>query len=198
MAPTDEVELSVEREILDGRSGTPRRVRLVVRLRPAGPDQPVLPEQLASAVSELNRLLDAAVGDGTAPAPASLPERHDRSFEELVEAYHPRQVELIDLLRDEGELTPSEHEMLSRYLTTPTAAAVPPPAPSSARSLAEAPLDRDHAPSSPRPVRELLDRFQIASLKQAGAVRARRQISYEEYMALKRHFAGDPAAAPSV
>jgi hypothetical protein len=30
--------------------------------------------------------------------------------------------------------------------------------------------------------------YQINSLKQAGAVRARREISFSEYMALKRHF----------
>jgi hypothetical protein len=53
-----------------------------------------------------------------------------------------------------------------------------------------------------RPVPELLRTFQIASLRQAGAVRARRQISFAEYMALKRHFEstdGDakPPAAPA-
>jgi hypothetical protein len=37
-------------------------------------------------------------------------------------------------------------------------------------------------------VPELLRTFQIETLRQAGAVRARRQISFEEYMALKRHF----------
>jgi hypothetical protein len=50
----------------------------------------------------------------------------------------------------------------------------------------------DRTPSSPRPVDELVRTYRIESIKQAGAVRARRQISYEEYMALKRHFQSEP------
>jgi hypothetical protein len=45
-------------------------------------------------------------------------------------------------------------------------------------------------------VEELLHTYQITSLRQAGAVRARRQISFDEYMSLKRHFAASEAGAP--
>ena len=140
-----------------------------------------------------------------------LPPRPDRELTELVETYRPRQSELVDLLRDEGELTAVEHGRLREYLAAgttrlpdrsfedaPASARSPAsrdgPAPTMAPPLAAAPLESDRTPSTSRPVPVLLEQYQISSLKQAGAVRARRQISYEEYMALKRHFGG-PAAA---
>jgi hypothetical protein len=67
---------------------------------------------------------------------------------------------------------------------------VPPP---TDRPIAAMPLEADRTPSTPRPTGQLLDQYRIESLKQAGAVRARRQISFEEYMALKRHFSAQAA-----
>ncbi|MCI4320106.1 MAG: hypothetical protein L3K23_08265 [Thermoplasmata archaeon] len=192
--PPSELELSVEREVVDGSSGSPRRVRLVARLPHDAPAGGVDPAQLSEWVAELGRLLDATLEK--LPG-ARAPTRADRSLEDLVEAYHPRQVELVELLREEGELTTAEHERLRQYLAIPTAASVVPPSPPVGRSIAEAPLERDRAPSTPRPVPELLALYQIQSLKQAGAVRARRQISYEEYMAMKRHFSAGEPHSPS-
>jgi hypothetical protein len=128
-----------------------------------------------------------------------------RPLEELVETYRPRQAELVDLLREDGEISAPEAELLNGYLArlggaaTPEdllPAGIPPP---TDRPIAAMPLEVDRAPVVPRPVGQLLDQYRIESLKQAGAVRARRQISFEEYMALKRHFsaASPPAPVPS-
>jgi hypothetical protein len=69
--------------------------------------------------------------------------------------------------------------------------AVPPPSVVD-RPLAAAPVGVDRSLPPARPVADLLREFGITSLKQAGAVRARRQISFAEYMALKRHFESGP------
>ena len=113
----------------------------------------------------------------------------------------------MDALRGDGELTVGEHERLLAYLdgigarppgAPSSAPASPPPEPTFDRPIAAVPIAADRSPESARPISELLERYQITSLKQAGAVRARREISFEEYMALKRHFQRDepPPRAP--
>ena len=187
-----EVELSVERSL--GSGGV---VRLTARFDPGGSSAPPPLEELKVALGELVTELDALVG---AASPEAAPARAERGLGELVETYRPRQRELIDLLREEGELTVGEHALLAANL--PSSAARPPPASSPAPvppTVVEPPLARTSSPPSPapsverglpaaRPVPELLRVYQISSLRQAGAVRARRQISFAEYMALKRHF----------
>jgi hypothetical protein len=186
-----EVELSVERPL--GPGPDPEGVvRLTARFDtdPSGA-RPDLGE-LKSALEELVRDLDALVG----PAPP-VAARAERGLAELVETYRPRQRELIDLLHDEGELTDREHALLATHLPStpvPPVARTPPPAPAAAtppeaerpRAVPVPPPERG-LPAA-RPVPELLRLYQIGSLRQAGAVRARRQISFAEYMALKRHF----------
>lgn len=180
------IELTLERTVVDA-SGQPVTVRVSRRFDPAAATGP---EARAAALAQLAQELAAAVAL-VAPAPSAAA-RPDRSLAELIETYHPRQAELLDLLRDEGELSGVEYDRLRAHLATP--APQPPPAgvPITERPIAAAPLENDRAPTVPRPIDELIRTYQIASLKQAGAVRARRQISYDEYMALKRHFA--PAA----
>ena len=187
-----EIRLSVERD-LTGPDGT-RRARLEARLEPDRPGEPLTPEELRAALAALRTELDLAVGS----VPAAEPVRTDRPLTELVDAYHPRQAELIELLEAEGEITAGESAALRRFLAE--RAAVPSVAPVAGvplveRPIAAAPLAGDRSPEVARPVGELLSLYRIESLKQAGAVRARRQISYEEYMALKRHFAEKDAAA---
>jgi hypothetical protein len=187
-----EIELVVERSASGDGSG--ERVRLSARFEVAeGSDGPS-PQELAQALDRLRANLDVLVGASLAAVPALRPER---DLPELVVTYHPRQRELIDLLREEGELTVTEHDRLVEYL-----AAAPPPPPPSAPAptmadapLAAAPVMAERLPDRARPVPELLRAFQIESLRQAGAVRARRQISFEEYMALKRHFETLPQTA---
>jgi len=189
-----EVELSVERPL--GPEPAPGAVvRLSARFEvPDGATGPT-PAELAAALDGLRADLDALVGAPLAAAP--IP-RSDRELGELVEAYHPRQRELIDLLRDEGEITTAEHARLAEYLGREGAPRAPPrpveppaPAPIAAVPLAAVPAE------SGRPVAELLRTYQISNLKQAGAVRARRQISFSEYMALKRHFEPSEPSAPA-
>jgi hypothetical protein len=180
-----EVELVVVRP--GSSEGAGESVRLSARFEvPDGSDGPS-PQELAQALDRLRADLDVLVGPPLAATPALRP---DRDLPELVETYRPRQRELIDLLREEGELTGGEHSRLVEYLAVARAATPAPPSPPAPveMPLAAAPIVADRTLERARPVVELLRAYQIETLRQAGAVRARRQISFEEYMALKRHF----------
>ncbi len=193
-----EVELSVERPAPTEGGGS---VRLTARFEASG-DSPPTPAELAAALDGLRSDLDALVG---APIAAAGISRPPRELADLVSAYRPRQRELVDLLRDEGEISDVEHRRLVEYLATaapiaPTAftpASFPPRSPGEDAPIAAAPVLAERPNESARPVDELLRKYQIESLKQAGAVRARRQISFAEYMALKRHFETAGPAAPT-
>ena len=194
-----EVELSVERPLGPDRSGGV--VRLSARFEVGEGAEGPAPADLARELDRLTADLDSLVGPPIAAAPLGRP---DRDLTELVETYRPRQRDLIDLLLADGELTPSEHARLIEYLgpereprgTSPG----PRPVAETDRLIATVPIDRPASASpaasvsptkaleSARPVAELLKTYQIASLRQAGAVRGRREISFAEYMALKRHF----------
>jgi hypothetical protein len=185
-----EVELSLERPV--GPAGPAGGVARLTARFDSGPDSSgPTPAELRKALDDLSTELDALVGPPLAAAPLA---RADRELGELVETYRPRQRELVDLLRDEGELTATEHARLVEYLgsrtdrPSPAPRTVPPPID---RPIAAAPIGADRSLPPARPVAELLREYGIASLKQAGAVRARRQISFAEYMALKRHFEGE-------
>jgi len=157
----------------------------------SGPDH----SELARALDDIQADLDGLVGPLLAAAPAA---RADRDLTELVETYRPRQRELVDLLLGEGELTVGEHARLVDYLGAPPAPAESPPPPLERRietPLAAVPIVAGRADEGARPVAELIRLYQIGSLKQAGAVRARREISFAEYMALKRHFQDADASA---
>jgi hypothetical protein len=192
-----EIELSVERPL--GPDGPQSGVaRLTARFAIGPGEEPPTASELAKALDDLRADMDGLVGAPIAGVPIG---RADRDLTELVGAYRPRQRELVDLLRDEGEITPGEHALLVQYLAAggitaaPAAEAPPPPAPEpmADRPLAAMPIgvDRPAGSGGGRPVAELLHAYQISNLKQAGAVRARRQISFAEYMALKRHFEQD-------
>jgi len=190
-----EVELSVERP-LGPEPSAGGTVRLSARFEVGEDDSGPSSSELAQALDSLKADLEALVGPPIAAAPVA---RADRELTELVETYRPRQRELIDLLRGEGELTVGEHARLSEYLTLRQKE---PPEVSTVRSgsvsdrpIAAMPLAADRPPEAVRPVSELLQTYQISSLRQAGAVRARRQISFAEYMALRRHFESTPELA---
>jgi len=190
-----EIELTVERPLRpDDPSGGTVRLSAKFELPPdgsTGPDH----SELARAFDDLQADLDGLVGPPLAAAPAARP---DRGLTELVETYRPRQRELVDLLLGEGELTAGEHARLVEYLGAPPAPAEPPSPPPERRidaPIAAAPIVAGRADEGARTVPELLRLYQIGSLKQAGAVRARREISFAEYMALKRHFQDADASA---
>jgi hypothetical protein len=183
-----EVEITVERELEDP-AGVPRRWRLSARFPMSADGVEPTAAELAMAYRDLERRLEQARAEAGMRGPAARPER---SLEELVETYRPRQAELVEMLLADGEITEHEAELLrsavggSRPLSPAPAGPTPP---GSTEFLAAIPLANDRTPAKARPVLELIAAYQIGSLKQAGAVRARRQISYDEYMALKRHFA---------
>jgi hypothetical protein len=186
-----EVELALERP-LDPENPSAGAARLSARFEVSGAGP--TPAELAEALDGLKADLDALVGVPLAGIPAA---RADRELTELVETYRPRRRELVDALRDDGELTRGEHERLVNYLAgvgaVPGRAPTATPEPTFDRPIAAVPIAADRTSESARPVETLLREYQIASLKQAGAVRARREISFEEYMALKRHFQRDAA-----
>jgi hypothetical protein len=197
-----QVELSVERPLAGrGPDGGVARLTAIFEAGPGG-EGPSAPE-LARALEELVRELDGVLGAAEVSGP---PARADRDLRELVETYRPRQRELVDLLLADGELSPTEHALLRGHLDShPPAPAGPAPPPADLGPVGETPIaavplaaDRKLPPA--RPVPELVRTYQIASLRQAGAVRARRQISFAEYMALKRHFEAaegkEPAPSP--
>jgi hypothetical protein len=198
-----ETELSLERPLTpEGPAGGV--VRLTVRFEPESSGAGPSARELAVALDALKADMDALVGLPLAAAPAARP---DRVLLELIDTYRPRQRELVDLLLDEGEISKTEHARLAEYVDGITGSARAPaaraPAPTFDQPISAVPIAAA-GPSGPllperrseasRPVDELIQLYQIASLKQAGAVRARRQISFEEYMALKRHFEKTPAA----
>jgi hypothetical protein len=192
MAPRrKEYELSVEQELPASTDGAPRRARLTARFPTesgeADLDEDELARSLRELVDRLARASDAAaVGRGAGSGP-----RPERALEELLETYRPRQVELVELLHADGELTDREYALLRARVVER------PPETESPKASAGAPVDTPR--TGARPVEELLRTYQITSLRQAGAVRARRQISFDEYMSLKRHFApSEPAAADPV
>jgi hypothetical protein len=178
-----EIELIVERALPLDPAGRPRVARLATRFAIPPESEGPTDSELAGAYGELLAQLDRAM----ALLPSSG-ERSERELTELIETYRPRQPELIDLLREEGELTLHEYGLLKEYLSSTPRPQPVASSPFSRSALAALPLANDRTPATPRPVPELLSQYQITSLKQAGAVRARRQISYDEYMALKRHF----------
>ena len=183
MAPRrTSVDIAVEREAV-GEDGVSRTYRLAETIALDAAQPSLSSDELRARYRALSEELDRAIPAGAA-APAARP---DRPLAELVETYRPRQRELLDLLRSEGELTLEEFTRLQRYLDE-RAAGVAGEIPEAERPIAAAPIGVDRTPATPRAVPELLRLYKIESLKQAGAVRARRQISYEEYMALKRHF----------
>ena len=196
-----QVELSVERPLGPrGPVGAVARLTSTFDVSPEG-DGPK-PAELARALDQLLQDLEGLLGASIAGLPAGRP---DRSVTELIDTYRPRQRELVDLLRDDGELTETEHGLLVAHLAghEPLATAAPLVPAGADRGPAEASLAAIPASGGPRlpaarAVPELLRTFEITSLRQAGAVRARRQISFAEYMALKRHFeaegkGGEPA-----
>jgi hypothetical protein len=182
-----EIELAVERPLRPDApsAGT---VRLAAKFETPPDGSGPSHSELARALDELQADLDGIVGPLLAAAPSARP---DRDLTELVETYRPRQRELVDLLLGEGELTPGEHTRLVEYLGAPPAPAETPSAPREPRvetPLAAAPALAGRADEGARSVPDLLRIYRIDSLRQAGAVRARREISFAEYMALKRHF----------
>lgn len=190
-----EVELTVERPLRpDGAAGGTVRLSARFEVAPdgSGPDH----AELARALDDLQADLDGLVGPLLAATPATRP---DRDLTELVETYRPRQRELVDLLLADGEVTRGEHDRLVEYLGAPAARPEAPPPPSAEfrgeTPLAAVPIIAARSEETGRPVEELLRLYQISSLKQAGAVRARREISFGEYMALKRHFQDAEARA---
>jgi hypothetical protein len=189
MAPRrTEYELSVEQELPASANGAPRRARLTARFHGEAEDPAPTESDLAGSLRDLvDRLARAAEAAGLGRRPSEA--RPDRPLSELLETYRPRQMELVELLHADGELTDGEYAALrsgtSASVAEPPALSPGPPPPSAAPR------------SASRSVEELLRTYQISSLRQAGAVRARRQISFDEYMSLKRHFAASEAASPS-
>ena len=179
------LELCVERSRSLSPGSPPTLVRLSAEFDvPAGGSPPAeaeLREAAQALLEDMDRLW---------PNEARENAEGERSLEELLEAFHPRQPELVELLRDEGTISPQEYETLRRHFGP--VSRVGGPSGRHATPFVGGAADRrpeGGARGAARTVPELLRIYGIESVKQAGAVRARRQISFEEYMALKDYFA---------
>ncbi len=189
MAPRRrEYELTVEQELPAAADGAPRRARLTARFEPEAGEADLDDAELARSLRDLaDRLARASEAAGVGRGPVPVP-RPERALEELLETYRPRQMELVELLHADGELTDREYATLRARVSEHPPEVEPPKGPTGSPPVPPR--------MGGRPVEELLRTYQITSLRQAGAVRARRQISFEEYMALKRHFAAAEVGAP--
>ncbi len=156
------LELSVERATpsTDGRAPSIARLSVRFELNPADSRPSV--DELHDALAELDRDL----GEAVARLSRGSSQSADRPLAELIETYHPRQVELIELLRSDGELSDGEATALRRHLSPPVASAGEPPArlgtsvdthPSRPIEGGAASID-DRIPPNPRSVEDLLDR----------------------------------------
>ncbi len=206
-----ELELTIERELPVGRDGAPRRARLTARFPSDSSEEAPTPEELGETLRSLVEQLERAAGPVSGVAPLAEGARRERELQELLDTYRPRQVELVELLHADGSVTDREAELLHGFLASerpkqrtpasqPGGRSLPP---SSTPPSGATPAAGSVLRSPTRSVEELLRTYQIISLRQAGAVRARRQISFDEYMALKRHFAseelmpgGEPRSTP--
>ncbi len=173
------VTLTLEVELPGEEGHPPRRLSLSTSLPPPAGNEDRQTE-VREAVERLREYLRTA--EGVLLPPGAGP-RADRTLEELLETYHPRDAKLLETLLWDGELTPGEHQLLSGALAAVSeGAGAAPGAPS-----------RGKLPASPRPPDVLVRELGLQDLKDANRARFRRLISYDEWTSLKRHF--EPAAS---
>lgn len=194
-----DLTVSLEQEVPSSEGEAPRRLRVAMTLEP-GEDGKVSPSETSEAVRELSDLLQSSASSLASASGSSTGPRPDRSLSELVQTYRPRDLELLDALLWEGEITPTEHELLRSQLPKPGAVATTAPSPST-----EVPASPTPAPTStPAPARpvpasgtarpsarsvdQLLRELGIQDLRDVNRARGREMISYEEWAALKAHF----------
>ena len=194
-----DLTVSLEQEVPSSEGEAPRRLRVAMTLEP-GEDGKVSPSETSEAVRELSDLLQSSASSLASASGSSTGPRPDRSLSELVQTYRPRDLALLDALLWEGEITPTEHELLRSQLPKPGAVATT--APSPAREVPASPTPAP--PSTPAPARpvpasgtarpsarsvdQLLRELGIQDLRDVNRARGREMISYEEWAALKAHF----------
>ncbi len=171
------VTLTLEMELPGEEGHPPRRLSLSTVLpSPVGSEE--RQAEVRSAVERLRECLRTAEG---ALLPPGTGPRADRTLEELMETYHPRDPKLLETLLWDGELTPGEHQVLSGALASAPEGGGP---------------ARGKLPASPRPPDVLVRELGLKDLKDANRARFRRLISYDEWTSLKRHFERSPPASP--
>ena len=174
------VTLTLSVEVPDGER-PPRRLAVSTTLKPQG--ETAAPPEVREALERLKGWLDEGerllLGAGAGAKP-------DRSLEELVETYHPRDARLLDSLLWDGEISPTEHDLLLTTLRPVEPPKVPAPA-----GL----QGSDRSGGAPRPPEGLVAELGLKDLKDANRARFRRLISYDEWVALKAYFAQRPAGS---
>ncbi len=199
-----DVTVSLEQEVPSGEGEAPRRIRVTMTLEP-GEDGKVAPAETAEAIQTLSSVLESSASSLALASGGTTGPRPDRSLSELVESYRPRDLQLLDALLWEGEITPTEHEMLRSQLPKPGAVAAKVPLPSKEVAPSPPPSPTP-APTSPptaarpaasatgtarpsaRSVDQLLRELAIQDLRDVNRARGRELISYDEWAALKAHF----------
>ncbi|MDE1820140.1 MAG: hypothetical protein KGJ23_07650 [Euryarchaeota archaeon] len=189
------ITVSVEEEALPAGDTPARRVHLAMTLQPAEGAE-VTTEEVQAAVKLLSHHLESAIATLSEGGPSGAGPRPDRPLPDLLETYRPRNLELVDALLWEGELTPTEHQVLQAAVRTPPERAskgpppktAPPPEAPLATIAPSASSSQGPARTSPRSVDALLRELDLKDMRDANRARGRRMISYEEWAALKSHF----------
>jgi hypothetical protein len=177
---TPPVTLTLEVEVPGEEGRPPRRLSLSTVLPPpAGAED--RQGEVREAMERLRDYLRTAEGVLLPPGSGT---RADRTLEELLETYHPRDAKLLETLLWDGELTPGEHQLLLGAL-----------APAEGSAPAPGPAGRGKVAASPRPPDVLVRELGLKDLKDANRARFRRLISYDEWTALKRHFEEAPPSS---
>lgn len=220
-APRTDLTITLEEELPSPAEGAPRRLRLSTSLH--APEGKALgAPEIAGAVKALEEQMRYAKEAALPPGSVAPSTRADRPAAELMEAYRPKSVELVDALLWEGELSPTEHEALKAAVAElagkPPRREPPAPRPSSPSATSSPPASASltstpttpHAPASPpapdaskgaaparfgpaRPTDSLVKELDLRNIRDVNLARSRRLISFDEWSALKAHFERRPA-----
>lgn len=195
----NEITIAVEEDLPPSEGGAPRRLRLSATVRaPEGKEvaSEVVVEaasRLRSRLEEVSRQVRAAEGGESGP-------RVERALADLLEEYRPKEPALVDALLWNGELTPTEHQVLRDAVAKQVAPSPPPapprkpvpasPSPPATKSEPSAvPPGRSAGPRGPpRPVEQLVQELNLRNLQEVNRARYQRVISFDEWSALKAHF----------
>ncbi len=176
-----DVSVTLEGEVYVGEQSAPLRLRVSQTLVPEE-GKAVSDEEVTRAAAALKRTLLVTLktlgSEESELRPSVTYSGPTRSIEVLREIYTPRSPDHVDALLWEGEISREEHGLLLGTLRTRGETVAPAPA------------------HLPRPVPVLIEELKLQDMRDVNRARGKRVISYDEWLALKQHFArvGAPSA----
>jgi hypothetical protein len=176
-----EVVICLEGEVFRGGDVAPWKLKLSTTIEPDEGGK-VTERDIMDATENLRNILSSALRSaGTSESAVAVPTPTvgpPRSLEVLNQVYTPRSVEHVDALMWEGQITAAEHSLLVSSMR--------------GKSTPSQPVSRRQ-----RGIEEMVRELRIESLRDANMARAKEQVSYEEWTALKRHFSEKREEDPS-